>query len=360
MMHEPKIKLLRSVVWLYPLCVLSTMAWAQSPQNNSPSRSAVADSLVVTTHRPNQEPATKQEPDDKPSTLYWMGTACDEPSSLLRSHLNIEHGLAVHAVAKDSPAEKSGIQVYDIVLSVNDQPLRTLIDLGRAVQESRGDEISVEILRGGKKFKLDLRPEVKPTTLAMQAAVISLVGDELSPQEVAELLKKAAPDGNLHNKQLLLFRPGVKLEDGTEKGSVAGSKSTGSGGAQMKLSLDEAIILDNAMLDGDVPISGCCLKLIQALDDEMERSKAKIADCRQKLAATDYFTEEVKTRDDAELAEKRYRWQETVQVNEVRLELLREIQARLKAKMERQEKSQDEDATPGQSSWEKSLPEIWT
>lgn len=344
----------------------SSVGFAGSPQN-PPGASLVSRSVLISARQAVQEPAAPQENGRLVKQLFWLGTACDEPSSLLLSHLNIEHGLAVHSIATDSPAEKSGIQVYDIVLSVNDRPLRTRYDLYDAVQKSRGNEVEVGILRGGKRFKLQVRPEVKPASLKMQAAVIPLGGaEELTPAETEELLKKIAPEGNLGGKQFLLFRSAVVLGDDSEKekGVVPEPKQRSGSGAQLQLTFEgieqEAIILDSAMLDSDQPISGCCHKLIQVIEAEMAEAKNRIADCRRNLEATNDFNDEIKTSDDAMLSEQRYAWMQTIQKNEIRYELLSETRDRLKAKMERQSQPEPSDAPPDQSSRLDSTLEYWS
>ena len=64
-------------------------------------------------------------------------------------HLSVEH------VEKDSPAEKAGIQKFDILLYLDDQILVNPEQLKFLVRsKKKGDEVELHYLRQGKKRKL--------------------------------------------------------------------------------------------------------------------------------------------------------------------------------------------------------------
>jgi serine protease Do len=68
-----------------------------------------------------------------------------------------EGGLKVTKVGKKSPAETAGLKVGDVILKLNDTPLAKREDLQNLLKEmAEGDEITLDLLRGGKNETLTL------------------------------------------------------------------------------------------------------------------------------------------------------------------------------------------------------------
>jgi serine protease Do len=68
-----------------------------------------------------------------------------------------EGGLKVTKVGKKSPAETAGLKVGDVILKLNDTPLAKREDLQNLLKEmAEGDEITLDLLRGGKDETLTL------------------------------------------------------------------------------------------------------------------------------------------------------------------------------------------------------------
>ena len=90
----------------------------------------------------------------KKATGTYLGVAMDQIPPLTRAQLDIPKGVgvAVSYVAKDSPAEKTGLKANDIItklddqLIINAQQLQTLIESRKA-----GDETTITYYRKGKK-----------------------------------------------------------------------------------------------------------------------------------------------------------------------------------------------------------------
>lgn len=71
------------------------------------------------------------------------------------SEANEGGGIVVTKVGKESPAEKGGIKVGDVILKMNETPLSKREDLKDVMKElSVGDEVVFEIQRGDKKETL--------------------------------------------------------------------------------------------------------------------------------------------------------------------------------------------------------------
>ena len=68
-----------------------------------------------------------------------------------------EGGLTVTKVGKKTPAETAGFKEGDVILKLNDTPLATREDLQDLLKEmSAGDEVTFDLLRGGKNETLTL------------------------------------------------------------------------------------------------------------------------------------------------------------------------------------------------------------
>lgn len=67
----------------------------------------------------------------------------------------------VDQVQPDSPAERAGIQVGDVIRSINDRPIESFNDVQRIVGTSPETNLSVVVDRGGARVALELKPELK-------------------------------------------------------------------------------------------------------------------------------------------------------------------------------------------------------
>jgi len=72
-------------------------------------------------------------------------------------------GVVVRRVAMNSPAQRAGIAVGDIVVQFNEKPIRTAADLTRALYFAQPNQrVSITLLREGQRISL-------PVTLGMQS-----------------------------------------------------------------------------------------------------------------------------------------------------------------------------------------------
>lgn len=75
-------------------------------------------------------------------------------------NLQIEQGLLVDRVSGNSPAEKAGIQPYDVIVSIGNEEVSDRGDAIAALAEYRvGDEVPVTVIRRGEKLNLALELE---------------------------------------------------------------------------------------------------------------------------------------------------------------------------------------------------------
>lgn len=99
----------------------------------------------------------------KPSE-YWLGVECTPVDPTLRSHLQLPEGqgLVVRSVAPDSPAAKAGLREHDILLQAGDKKLSRINDLVEAVDTAKEQKLSLEIVREGKRQKIEATPAKRP------------------------------------------------------------------------------------------------------------------------------------------------------------------------------------------------------
>ncbi len=86
------------------------------------------------------------------ASQFWIGVSVANVEPALRAQLQIpaNKGLLINEVFKDSPAEKAGINVNDILLSIDGKPLVEQKKLVELVQASGDKTITVELLHEGK------------------------------------------------------------------------------------------------------------------------------------------------------------------------------------------------------------------
>jgi membrane-associated protease RseP (regulator of RpoE activity) len=81
----------------------------------------------------------------------YIGVSLAGLTPELREHFGApkDSGVMVESVQEDSPAEKAGIKVGDIVLSVDGKDVKTSADLRGGLRDKKeGDSVRLEVLRG--------------------------------------------------------------------------------------------------------------------------------------------------------------------------------------------------------------------
>lgn len=89
----------------------------------------------------------------------YIGVVLTDLPAELRQHFGIqsESGVIVSTVEKDGPAEKAGLEIGDVIVQVDDQPVRHSGDLARGVRKHKaGETVRVEVLRAGRLHGYDV------------------------------------------------------------------------------------------------------------------------------------------------------------------------------------------------------------
>lgn len=98
----------------------------------------------------------------------WLGINIQDLNEDLRSYFGVKEaaGIIVVKVYSDSPAEKSGIKEGDLVLALDNQPVKASRDLVRMVSSYEvGAQLPMKILRDGKEMTLKVKIGAGPKDL---------------------------------------------------------------------------------------------------------------------------------------------------------------------------------------------------
>ena len=116
-----------------------------------------AESSVAATQAPSQTEAQPQTQALRGYLGVTISRLPDPVRAQLPDTIPREQGLLVEQVMKDSPAEKAGLQPFDILLQYNDQKLFSPEQLTRLVGSDTGSQpVQLTIVRGGKVSTLDV------------------------------------------------------------------------------------------------------------------------------------------------------------------------------------------------------------
>jgi predicted metalloprotease with PDZ domain len=101
----------------------------------------------------------------------YIGVSLVALSPELREHFGApkDAGVLVESVQNDSPAEKAGLRVGDIVLSVDGKDVTSSMDLRQALRDKKeGDSVRLDILRGRARQTVVASVKERDTPRALQ------------------------------------------------------------------------------------------------------------------------------------------------------------------------------------------------
>jgi predicted metalloprotease with PDZ domain len=88
----------------------------------------------------------------------WLGVVVKDLSKKMLDNLNIESGIKILKVSKDSPAAEADLQEDDIIISLDGQVVKDTDDLVDRVREKKiGDTVEIEYLRAGKRSTVQVK-----------------------------------------------------------------------------------------------------------------------------------------------------------------------------------------------------------
>ncbi len=102
-------------------------------------------------------------------TRTWTGVSVQDLTPLLAQSLELENtqGAIISDVQQDSPAQKAGFRIRDVIVMANGQKIRNSSDWEDLVYLTRpGERMDITLLRNGKQKEAKLVPESYPARMS--------------------------------------------------------------------------------------------------------------------------------------------------------------------------------------------------
>ena len=123
----------------------------------------------------------------------WLGVVIQEITPDITEAIGVKQGILVAQVLKDSPADKAGIKVGDIIVALNGKRLDSVRDLQFSVMKTKpGTKVKLKIVRDGKEKTITVKVGELPEkgvkkTHSGDSQDLGLSLRELTSQEKARL-----------------------------------------------------------------------------------------------------------------------------------------------------------------------------
>ncbi len=123
----------------------------------------------------------------------WLGVVIQEITPDIAEAIGIREGILVAQVVKDSPADRAGLRVGDIIVALNGKKLDSVRDLQFSVMKTKpGTEVTLTVVREGKKMKLKVKIGELPEKVSgkkprYEGENLGLSLRDLTPAEKARL-----------------------------------------------------------------------------------------------------------------------------------------------------------------------------
>ena len=116
----------------------------------------------------------------------YIGVGLREIDADLQHALNlpVNRGAVVQDVTADSPAERAGLQPYDVIVSLNDTAVASDEELIRAIAASTpGTVAELEVFRDGRQFTAAVKLAERPSRAASAAPAAPVSTQRRGPEE---------------------------------------------------------------------------------------------------------------------------------------------------------------------------------
>jgi len=141
----------------------------------------------------------------------WLGVVIQEVNKDLAESFGLERpaGALVAQVLEDGPAAKSGLQVGDVILSMNGQPIVMSADLPHLVGSLKDGAVAkLEIIRNGKRQNLDVTVGALPEDDADIGT-----GGQAGAERSSNRLGVSVAELSAEQKKSLELKGGVVIKD---------------------------------------------------------------------------------------------------------------------------------------------------
>jgi len=145
-------------------------------------------------------------------TRGWLGVVIQEVNKDLAESFGLDKpaGALVAQVLEGGPADKGGLQVGDVILSLNDKPIIMSADLPHLVGGLKpGEKARMDVVRGGSRKKLDVTIGTLPEEGQELASTGSAEGGERSNNRLGVTVVELTAE----QKKGLDLKGGVVVKD---------------------------------------------------------------------------------------------------------------------------------------------------
>ncbi len=158
----------------------------------------------------------------------WIGVGIVPVPAVLRSHLSVDDGVGVvvEQVVPDSPADKAGLRLHDVLTAVDGKPIVGPSTLISAITNANETPLTLTWMRGTQEMSGTVTPTDRPASTGLRAPRQSV---ELDPEDLGRLrrwvdrLEEDSVDGNGGH---LGNSPGPMRMRTTSKGPSSSSSRT--------------------------------------------------------------------------------------------------------------------------------------
>lgn len=211
----------RKSMWLMSLATalaFSTVSFADTGEGDEGgSRQGSSPSIASPSNaEPDEKGGSKTETADSDrvrSGTFWIGIVCMPlENELVKTHLGVEHGMVITTVIEGGPADQAGLQENDILLEVGDEALTNLHVLAAAIEKAGDNQLTLKLLRAGKRQSVKVTPAARPDSVANQ----DLPADHEVSKEWKSLRKTLRRHGlvpEVDGDSFMFVMPGFILPD---------------------------------------------------------------------------------------------------------------------------------------------------
>jgi membrane-associated protease RseP (regulator of RpoE activity) len=91
------------------------------------------------------------------TSIPQLGVGITPLTEQLAQYFNVDGGILINDVRRDSPAFKAGLKAGDVIVGIDDEPVRGPLGLIRAIDDKKESDINLGIVRGRKYQTVRLR-----------------------------------------------------------------------------------------------------------------------------------------------------------------------------------------------------------
>ncbi len=123
----------------------------------------------------------------------WLGVVIQEITPDIAEAIGVKEGILIAQVLKNSPADKAGLKVGDIIVALNGKKLDSVRELQLSVMKTKpGTKVKLTVIRNGKKKEIEVTvgelPEKgRKSQKTGESEDLGLSLRDLTPQEKAKL-----------------------------------------------------------------------------------------------------------------------------------------------------------------------------